>query len=160
MGFDHMKVLVTQSYLTLGHPVDCSQPSSSVHGILQATYWSGFPFPSGIFPTQGSNLGLQPCRQIFYRLNHQGSPLITWPSLNLSWWPGMQCADWLDLQEELQLEREEGGSPEGMWDALPWTAVSGNANKTNACGDLLGGPVAKMSCSQFRGPGFSPWSGN
>ena len=28
-----------------------------------------------IFPTQGSNLGLQRCRQILYHLIHQGSPL-------------------------------------------------------------------------------------
>ena len=27
----------------------------------------------GIFPTQGSNPGLPPCRQILYQLNHQGS---------------------------------------------------------------------------------------
>ena len=29
----------------------------------------------GIFPTQGSNQGLLHCRQIIYRLSHQGSPL-------------------------------------------------------------------------------------
>ena len=26
--------------------MDCSSPGSSVHGILQARYWSGWPFPS------------------------------------------------------------------------------------------------------------------
>ena len=26
--------------------------------------------------------------------------------------------------------------------------------------DVPGGPVAKTLCSQFRGPGFNPWSGN
>ena len=37
-------------------------------------YWSGLPFPSpGIFPTQGSNLGLPHCRQTLYHLSHQGS---------------------------------------------------------------------------------------
>ena len=30
------KVLVTQSYLTLRNPMDCSPPDSSVQGILQA----------------------------------------------------------------------------------------------------------------------------
>ena len=30
----------------------------------------------GIFPTQGSNLGLPHCRQILYQLSHQGSPKI------------------------------------------------------------------------------------
>ena len=44
-------------------------------------YWSGLPFPSqGIFPTQGSNPGLLHCRQMLYRLSHQGSPFpITLP---------------------------------------------------------------------------------
>ena len=30
----------------------------------------------GIFPTQGSNLGVLHCRQILYQLSHQGSPRI------------------------------------------------------------------------------------
>jgi len=38
-------------------PMDCSQPGSSVHGILQAKYWSGFPFPS---PGDLANPGIEP----------------------------------------------------------------------------------------------------
>ena len=34
----------------------------------------------GIFPTQGSNLGRQHCRQILYHLSHQGSPQTIPPS--------------------------------------------------------------------------------
>ena len=30
----------------------------------------------GIFPTQGSNLGLLHCRQILYQLSHKGSPSV------------------------------------------------------------------------------------
>ena len=30
------EVLIAQSWLTLCDPMDCSQPGSSVHGILQA----------------------------------------------------------------------------------------------------------------------------
>ena len=30
------KVLVTQSYLTICNPMDCSPPGSSVHGMFQA----------------------------------------------------------------------------------------------------------------------------
>ena len=41
-----VKVKVTQSCPTLCDPMDCSPPGSSVHGILQAKYWSGLPFPS------------------------------------------------------------------------------------------------------------------
>ena len=36
----------------------------------------------GIFPTQGWNPGLLPCRWILYQLSHQGSP--KWPSAQLS----------------------------------------------------------------------------
>ena len=40
-----MKVLVTQSYLTLCDPMDCNPPGSSVHGILQARVlgWVAMP---------------------------------------------------------------------------------------------------------------------
>ena len=69
---------VTQSCPTLCDPMDCSLPGSSVHGILQARVLStGVDchfLLQGIFPTQGSNLGLPHCRQMLYHLSHQGSP--------------------------------------------------------------------------------------
>ena len=37
----------------------------------------------GIFPTQGSNLGLQHCRQMLYPLSHQGIPWRDYMCLNL-----------------------------------------------------------------------------
>ena len=38
----------------------------------------------GIFPTQGSNPGLPHCRQMLYRLSHQGSPYIyNWSIVDL-----------------------------------------------------------------------------
>ena len=36
MSMSKVKVLVTQSYLTLWEPMDCSPPGFSVHGIVQA----------------------------------------------------------------------------------------------------------------------------
>ena len=53
-----VKVIVAQSCLTLCNPMDCSPPSSSVHGILQARILeSGLPFPSsGHLP----DLGIEP----------------------------------------------------------------------------------------------------
>ena len=43
-----------QSCPTLCNRVDCSPPDSSVHGILQARYWSGLPCPPpGDFPDPG-----------------------------------------------------------------------------------------------------------
>ena len=64
------------SYVWLCNPMDCSLPGSHVHGTFPARFlaWN-LPFLlQGIFPTQGSNLGLPHCRKTPYRLSHQGSP--------------------------------------------------------------------------------------
>ena len=37
---------VTQSCPILSDPMDCSLPSSSVHGFSRQEYWSGLPLPS------------------------------------------------------------------------------------------------------------------
>ena len=37
-----------------------------------------------IFPIQGLNPGLPHCRQMLYRLSHQGSPTIVWHQVNSS----------------------------------------------------------------------------
>ena len=52
----------------------CSQAGSSVHGILKARIleWVAHSLLQGIFPIQGSNLGLLHCRQTLYILRHQG----------------------------------------------------------------------------------------
>ena len=44
-----VKVLVTQSWTTLCNLLDCSQPGSSVHGILEAKIldWAAIPFSRG-----------------------------------------------------------------------------------------------------------------
>ena len=59
---------VVQSCLTLRDPMDCSLPGSSIHGIFQAKYWSGLPFPSpgdlpdpGIEPAATAAKSLQSC---------------------------------------------------------------------------------------------------
>ena len=44
---------LTQSCLTLGNPVDCSPPGSSVHEIFRQEYWSGLPFPPPGIPDPG-----------------------------------------------------------------------------------------------------------
>ena len=41
-----VKVLVTQSCLTLCNPMDCGLPDSSVHGSSRQEYWSGLILPS------------------------------------------------------------------------------------------------------------------
>ena len=37
---------MAKSFPILCEPMVCSPPGSSVHGILQARYWRGLPFPS------------------------------------------------------------------------------------------------------------------
>ena len=74
-------VKVSHSYPTICNPIDGSPPGSSVHGILQARYWSGLPLPSaGDLPTQSSGLDLLHCRLIVYHLSHQGSRINVYSS--------------------------------------------------------------------------------
>ena len=47
------------------------------------SYKKNFICLQGIFPTQGSNLGLTHCRQTLYRLSHQGSPIWSISSVQL-----------------------------------------------------------------------------
>ena len=67
-------LLIVQSCPTLCYPMDRSLPGSSVHGILQAEYWSGQPFTS---LGEISDPEIEPrsllCRQIFYHLSPQES---------------------------------------------------------------------------------------
>ena len=53
-------------------------------GFSRQEYGVGCHFLlQGIFPTQGSNLGIPHCRQMLYRLSYQGSPntVFTWVKL-------------------------------------------------------------------------------
>ena len=73
---------IAESCLTLCHPMDCSQPDSSVHGILQARIlqWVAISFSRGIFPTQEPNPGILHCKQILYHLSLWGSPKPHYPA--------------------------------------------------------------------------------
>ena len=64
--------LVTQSCLTLCDPVACSQPGTSVHGILQARTLEWVVIPSsGDLPNPGIK-PKSPTLQILYDLSHPG----------------------------------------------------------------------------------------
>ena len=52
------------------------QASLSMEFSRQGTGVGSHSLVQGIFPTQGSNLGLLHCRQILYHLSHQGSPRV------------------------------------------------------------------------------------
>ena len=107
---------VTQSYLTLCNPMDCSSLGSSPHGDSPGKdiRVGGHAHLQGIFPTLGSNPGFLQCRWILHCLSHQGSPtaLITvcetsehWPFaclpfclhfLSLCWWSKEPKIEWRD----------------------------------------------------------------
>ena len=54
--------------------MDCSPPNLSVQArILE---WVSIPFSRGSCQSRGRNPGLLHCRQILYRLSHQGSPCL------------------------------------------------------------------------------------
>ena len=68
---------------TLWDPMGCSPPGSSVHGISQAKYWNGLPFPPPEdLPDPGSNLHLfclLPSQAGSLPLVPPGKPMFTFP---------------------------------------------------------------------------------
>ena len=68
---------------TLWDPMECSLSGTSVHGLSPGknTGAGCHTLLQGICPTQGSNTGLLHCRQILYRLGHQGTSwILEWPA--------------------------------------------------------------------------------
>ena len=66
-----------QSCPTLCDPMDCSLPDSSVHEVLRTRILEWVAMPSSRRSSQArgsSDLGLPHCRQVLYRMSHQGSP--------------------------------------------------------------------------------------
>ena len=70
--------LIAQLCLTLHDPMDCSLPSSSVHGHSPGknTGVGCHVLVQEIFPTQGLNPGLPHCMTILYCQSYQGSPYM------------------------------------------------------------------------------------
>ena len=95
--------LVAKSCLTLCYPMDCNLAGSFVHGNSPGknTGVGCHALLQGIFPTQGTKLGLPHCRWILYHLSHQGSPWIlewmAYPFSRGSSWIGNQTGiSWVD----------------------------------------------------------------
>ena len=66
-----MKVLVTQSYLTLCDPIDCGTPGFSVHGILQwEMEWVAISYSKMLAAAAAKSL--QSCPTLCYPID--GSP--------------------------------------------------------------------------------------
>ena len=70
-------------------------PGSSVHGISQQEYWTGFPFPSpGYLPDPGFE-PKSPGRWIF-TMSHQGSPNLLAVYTNLHQQPERNLQPWAE----------------------------------------------------------------
>ena len=78
VSFFSVLCFVDQSRSTLCDPMNCSPPGSSVCGTSpdKNTGVGCHALLQGIFPTQGLNPGLPPCRWILWHQSHQGSPLF------------------------------------------------------------------------------------
>ena len=89
------KVKVAQSCLTLCDPMDYTAWNSPG----QNTGVGSLSLLQGIFPTQGSNPGLQHCKKILYQLSHQGS-------LKLGQWHivGMLLSEGLKVAQQAAFE--------------------------------------------------------
>ena len=74
-SYDKPVHLVTQLFLTLRNPMDCSLPGSSGHGDcpVRNTGAGCHALFQGIFPTQVSNSVCPHGRWILYHMSHQGS---------------------------------------------------------------------------------------
>ena len=69
-------VLLAQLCQTLCDPMDCSPLGSFVHGILQARILESVAMPFSRGSSRPRDQGLLCCRQILYRLSHQGCPSL------------------------------------------------------------------------------------
>ena len=67
-----------QSCPTFCHPTDCNLSGTSVHGDSPGknTGVGSLSLLQGILPTQKQNWRLPCCRQTFYQLSYQGSPVL------------------------------------------------------------------------------------
>ena len=70
-------VCVCNSHVRLCDPMDCSQPGSSVHGILQARIleWVAISFSRASSQPRDRTHSFLLCGRILSCLSHQGSPL-------------------------------------------------------------------------------------
>ena len=89
-GPSHVWLIETPWTVACQAPLKCESESCSVvsnslrphelysprNSLGQNTGVSSLSLLQGIFPTQGSNPGLPPYRQILYQLSHKGSPRI------------------------------------------------------------------------------------
>ena len=87
---------VTQSYLTLSDPMDCSLPGSSIHGIFQARVleWGAIAF-SGSWTQSFSKV-----EQVFMSVYHQN--ILAQDKPSISPWGVKKCLNILEADFKLR----------------------------------------------------------
>ena len=129
----YMLCLVDQSCLTLCDPRKCSPPgSSSVHGDSRGknTGVDCHSLLQGIFPTQGSNLGLPHCRWILYGLSHQERPKMSMCSCKYQF-EGLSPFSALSVVLFALLEKEMATHSSVLAWRTPGTAEPGGLQSTS-----------------------------
>ena len=134
----------------------------------------------GIFPTQGSNLGLPHCRQILYHLSHPGSPrILEWGACPFKGRRSRMCKDTCQINKKrktthfnkgrcLEQAIYKRGYPNP--NRVPWankhlrkcseSLTFGDMAIKITAWDFPGGPVAKTPHSHCRGHRFGSWLGS
>ena len=110
---------VAQSCPTLCNPKDCKPtrllcPTESPD---RNTGMGCYSFLQGIFPTQGSNLGLLHCRQTLYYLSHREAPREGWAPIN---WCFQTVVLEKTLESLLDSKESKPVNPKGNW---PWILI-------------------------------------
>ena len=120
---------VAQLCLTLCDPMDCNPPGPSVHGDSPGknTGIGCHALLQGIFPTQGSNLGLPHYRWIFPS-EPSGKPKNTGVgslSLLQGTFPSQELIQGLQLCRQILYQLRHQGSPRILeWVAYPFSSRS------------------------------------
>ena len=143
--------------------MDCSPPGSSVHGISQARIleWVAIFLLQGIFPTQGSNLGLLHCRQILYHLSYREDLLDTIRHNSKHWiyWASIRCkicASWSLYAVDYSFGRCASSVLSVL--LLPFSYHMGTLPKKAFRGGFPGGSEVKVSAWNA-GDLVQPWVG-
>jgi len=127
--YKKVEVLVTQSYLTLCDPMDCSPPGSSVHETSQAIILEWIATPSPRVSSQPRTEPRSPALQADFLLSEPpGKPNI--PSMwNITWykWTYLQNRKkkLTALKNQLMAVGWGCGEDEGkgQWGSLEWTCT-------------------------------------
>ena len=143
--------------------MDCSPPGFSVHGDSpgKSTGVGCQVFFRGIFPAQGSNLGLPLCRWILYHLSHQGSQ----ESTNGGFLRGMYCVKWRRQWHPTPvLLPGKSHRQRSLVGCSPWGRKESDMTERlhfhfslSCIGDRIGNPL-QCSCLEYPRDGGAWWA--